>query len=332
MIQTESAGAPALTKPRLKFWKSPLFRYGFSAIVLAILLTIIPFHKVWAAMRTIPLWFGLAMLGCFLAAHLLGVEKWRLMINVAGAGLSYPQAVRCYYWGLFGNIFLPSMVGGDIVRAGMAFLFARSRPAVVLGSLIDRMQDMGSLMAVTLIGIALVPGSTSSRTRMVLWMTAGLLAACAALGVALLFFVPARRFSFKRRRTLVKVRRGVRSMARHPERMVFCFILGMILQTSLAIINCCLGNAIGLHLSPALWLFAWPLAKLTSLFGFTQGGIGVREAALVFLLLPFGAPADRTLAVGLTFQAILISGGLVAGIVAIGLGQIDALKTHRRSA
>jgi len=60
--------------------------------------------------------------------------------------------------------------------------------------------------------------------------------------------------------------------------------------------------------------------KLASLLPVTQGGIGVREAALAALAAPFGAPPAMTVAVGLVWETIIIVGGLVAGIIAYGLG------------
>jgi uncharacterized protein (TIRG00374 family) len=331
-MQTETAATAPATTPKRKFWKTPYFRYGVSLLVLVVLLRFIPFHKVLAAMRSVPPKVAVAVLICYLLVHLLGVQKWRMMINLAGAGVSFPQALRCYYWGLFGNIFLPSLVGGDLVRGGMAFFFARSKPAVVLGSLMDRMQDMGSLLAVTLIGVALIPGSTDARTRNILWITAGFLLAVGLAGLAVLFLVPVKRFSYKRRRTLVKVRHGARSMGRRPHVMILAFTLGIALQAGLTAINWWLGDVTGLHVSLAAWLFAWPLAKLTSLFGFTQGGLGVREATLVILLLPFGASRVGTLAAGLTFQAVLMTGGLIAGGIAMAMGRLQGLKTTGRQA
>jgi uncharacterized protein (TIRG00374 family) len=325
--QSDAAGSTIAPTAKRKFWKTPYFRYSVSILVLLVLLKFIPFHKVLDTMKSVPPGVAVAALVFYLLVHLVGVEKWRMMINLAGAGVSFPQALRCYYWGLFGNIFLPSLVGGDLVRAGMAFFFAKSKPAVVLGSLMDRMQDMGSLLAVTLIGVALIPGNTDARTRNILWITAGFLVAVSLVGAAVLFLVPVKRFSFKRRRTLVKVRHGARSMWRKPQTMILAFTFGMVLQAGLTAINWWLGDATGLHVSLAAWLFAWPLAKLTSLFGFTQGGLGVREATLVFLLMPFGAPGVKTLAVGLAFQAVLMTGGLIAGGIAMAMGRLEGLKT-----
>lgn len=311
------------SKAKPKFWRSPYFRYGGSTLVLLLLLTYLPHKQVFAAIGRIPPAAGLALLGVYLVLHLLGVVKWRLLINLAGADLTFPQTVRCYYWGLFGNIFLPSLVGGDLVRAGMAFLFSRSRAAIVLGSLMDRVQDVGGLLGVTLIGVLFLPGSLDHHTRRTIWMAAALLAVGGLAGVGSLFVIPARKFPFKARRIMVKLRRGVFSMYRSPGRMLLCFLVGMVLQVSQVMVNYALAEILGLHLPFSMWLFAWPLAKLSALLPVTQGGIGVREVALVSLLSSFGAPPVQVAAVGLTFQAIVITGGLVGGILATVMGRLS---------
>ena len=43
----------------------------------------------------------------------------------------------------------------------------------------------------------------------------------------------------------------------------------------------------------------------------------MREAALVALLAPFGAASHLVLAAGLVWEAVIISGGLVAGAAAL---------------
>jgi uncharacterized protein (TIRG00374 family) len=315
--------------PKPKLWRSPYLRFGGSALVLLLLLTYLPYRQVFSTIRRIPPTVGLALLAGYLLLHLLGVVKWRLLINLAGADLKFPQAVRCYYWGLFGNIFLPSLVGGDVVRGGMAFLFSRSRAAIVLGSLMDRVQDVAGLLAVTTIGVLLLPGSLDYQSHKKLWVIAAVLLAAGLLGLASLFVVPARKFPMKARRIMVKLRRGIRSMYRKPGRMFACFLMGMLLQVSQVAVNYCLGEIAGLHIGFAVWLFAWPLAKLSALVPLTQGGIGVREVALVSLMTPFGAPAVLTAAVGLTFQAIVITGGLIGGVLALAMGRLSSVAGKR---
>ncbi|MDP9170319.1 MAG: flippase-like domain-containing protein [Acidobacteriota bacterium] len=304
-----------------RYWRSLAIRVGGSAVMLALLLHFLPFQKLTSAMKSISPVLGLGLLAAYLSLHLLGVTKWRILINLAGARLTFLQAIRCYYLGLFGNIFLPSLVGGDFVRAGLAFRLSRNKPAIVLGSLIDRIQDTIGLLSVAAIGALMLPRSLDGHSRKVFWTVGALLVAGGLGALGALYVTPVRRFPFKVRRIMARVRGGIRSTYVRPSRVFLCFCLGMTIQTCLVGINFTLAEALGLRVAFYVWLFAWPLSKLSGLVPVTQGGIGVREVALVGLMSPFGAPAVLTAAVGLVFEAILISGGLIGGLASLLIGR-----------
>jgi len=314
--------------PKSGFWRSSILRIGGSSLILALLLTFLPFQQVWSAIKRLSPALGLGLLFVFLAIHLLGVVKWRLLINLAGADLNFFQAVRCYYGGLFGNTFLPSLVGGDLVRGGMAFVVSRSKTAVVLGSLVDRIQDVIGLAAIAATGAFLLPSSLDPQIRKIFWTVGGLLVFAGAAGVGSVFVLPVRKLPVIIRRIMVRLRRGIRSVQRHPGRVLLCFCLGIILQCCQVALNLWLGWICGLHLAFSLWLFAWPLAKLSALLPLTQGGIGVREAALVGLLAPFGASPALTAAAGLVFEAITIIGQLSAGAIALLMNRFSSVQNR----
>jgi glycosyltransferase 2 family protein len=93
------------------------------------------------------------------------------------------------------------------------------------------------------------------------------------------------------------------------------------IQTAFLLLSAQLAAYCGLGVSLRVWLFAWPLAKVAAILPLTQGGIGVREAALVALLAPFGAPGPLVLAAGVIWEAVVIAGGLLAGAVALALNR-----------
>ena len=101
--------------------------------------------------------------------------------------------------------------------------------------------------------------------------------------------------------------------------LVFGWMLGTAIQSTFLILTALLAISCGLLLPLRVWFFAWPLAKLAALLPLTQGGIGVREAALVGLLSPFGAPGHLVLAAGLVWEGVVIAGGLIAGLTAFAL-------------
>jgi uncharacterized protein (TIRG00374 family) len=121
----------------------------------------------------------------------------------------------------------------------------------------------------------------------------------------------------------VHVRTALRSTAQRPQAIVMAIALGMLLQTLLVVLNYLLGLTIGIDIPLYVWLFVWPLAKISGLAPVTQGGIGVREAAQVVLFAPFGVSGAMALAVGLVFEAIIILGGLLGGLIAFALGRRD---------
>ena len=97
-------------------------------------------------------------------------------------------------------------------------------------------------------------------------------------------------------------------------------LLGVLLQSLLVVLNWGLGLAIGIDIPVYVWLFVWPLAKISGLLPVTQGGIGVREAAQAVLFAPFGVSAARAVATGLVFEVVIIAGGLVGGAIALLIG------------
>src|ERR1700719_2788998 len=125
--------------------------------------------------------------------------------------------------------------------------------------------------------------------------------------------------SVRFRRRLARFRHALRSVSKKPRALVLGWLFGTCIQMAFLMLTAQLAAYCGLRLPLRSWLFAWPLAKLAAVLPLTQGGIGVREAALVGLLAPFGAPAHLVLAAGLVWEGVVIAGGLITGVVALVL-------------
>ena len=318
MCRTLSVNSPSDTRTPEKNWThaalQALLHYGGSALVLFLLFRFLSGRKIWQTLETLPAHLWIFVLTGYLATHCIGVTKWRLMVSVAGSSMKWRQAARCYFAGLFGSLFLPSLIGGDLVRAGMAMRIGRSKAGVLLGSLVDRSVDLVALGLLAGTGALLVPGSLDPKDRRIFLALAGIGLVGIAMAAIVAAFLPARRFSYRMRRRFVRVRIAARSMVGRPAAVFTALILALSAQTVFIVLNMALAEACGLHLAFRIWLFAWPLAKLSAAIPLTQGGIGLREAALAALLLPFGAPAVLSVAAGIAWEAVVIGGGIVAGL------------------
>jgi len=300
---------------------SAFLRIGGSILILGMLFLFLPFGDLLAALRRVPAVLWPLAIGSYLIAHFLGVMKWRMLTNASGAGLSFATALRAYYWGLFGTTFLPSVVGGDVVKVAAAMRGAKSRTGLVLGSVIDRILDVIGFVAIAGVGAVLSPRSLDPESRRVFISGGLLLVLLAILGAGSFLVLRLRVFSFRIRRTLVKIRQALRAASTRPLALALAFLLGIALQLLLIVINYQLGIAMGIGIPLYVWLFVWPLAKIAGLLPVTQGGIGVREAALAILLAPFGVAGAAAVAAGLAFQGVVIGGGLLAGLIVLTLGR-----------
>ncbi len=140
----------------------------------------------------------------------------------------------------------------------------RSKAGVLLGSLVDRSVDLVALGLLAGAGALLVPGSLDPKDRQIFVALAGIGLVGIAVAAAIAMFLPARRFSYRMRRRFVPVRIAARSMTRRPGAVFTALILALSAQTVFIVLNMALAEACGLHLAFGIWLFAWPLAKLSA--------------------------------------------------------------------
>jgi glycosyltransferase 2 family protein len=307
-------------------WLVVLLRWSAAFLVLGVLLHFLPVAPLRAALARVPLTRFLAVLIGYLMAHAIGIAKWRMVVNAAGAQLDLATSAQCYTGGLFGTLFLPSIIGGDVVRLAVG-LRRSPRPAAVLtGNVADRFLDVAAQAGLVLLGMFLLPGSLPPQLQFPSRGTWFALGGVILAVLALAFFLQrpllgGRSIHFRRR--LARLRHALRSVSRRPQILISGWLLGTFIQSAFLILTALLAVSCGLVLPLRVWLFAWPLAKLAAVLPLTQGGIGVREAALVALLAPFGAAATLVLAAGLVWEGIIIAGGLIAGALAFFLGRSE---------
>jgi uncharacterized protein (TIRG00374 family) len=304
---------------RSRAWFLTLIRWAAAFAVLGALFYFLPLAPLRAALAGVPAVRFAIVLFVYLGAHAAGIGKWKMVVNAAGAGLDLPTSAQCYFGGLFGTLFLPSIVGGDIVRMAVG-LRQSPRPAAVLaGNLVDRFLDVAAQATLVGAGLALLPGSlppefrSLARRMVIVSVVFGLAVVLAAVAFRRMI-LGGRSLRFRRR--LARFGHAFRAVRQKPHLLAAGWLTGVLIQATFILLNALLAISCGLFLPFRVWLFAWPLAKLAALLPLTQGGMGVREAVLVALLLPFGAPGTLVLASGLVWEGVVIAGGLLSGLAA----------------
>ncbi len=293
-----------------------ILRAVVSVAVVTVLVTVASTSGLREAFGQVRVSVWLASLAVFLAGHALNAWKYQQLLRDPHATL--PLCLRAHFAGLVANLGLPGVAGGDVVRATYLLPHGVRPKAATVASIIDRLIDTITLLGLIGAGILVagMPPALDPAAIGVRWpvVAAGVAALAAAAGYVVM----------KKRRgggagmagdlvAEVKARGGAIATA---------FLVTTFVQSAFVLTNVWMAGALGLDLGIAPWFIAWPLSKLISILPISLGGIGVREAALVSLLAPYGAPSAIVFASGLLWQGVLITSGLLGLAVGAALGPV----------
>ena len=295
-----------------------LVRLVLSLALLAVVFELVGGEEILDSMKSVRIGPWLAVLVGFLVLHVASAIKWRYFLSLSGARIPLIPTLQCYSAGLFGNLCLPSLVGGDVLRAGLAMRFTPEKEAVVLSTLIERLSDVGALVILTLLGMIAAPSAIGEIHRGAIdgfVLFAGMLISIVVGGFAAWFVmtkVPLRRMPRKAARFSIKALRAFRTIKSSPAKVLLGSLICVALQAGFVVLNIGLGDMMGMDLDASLWFMLWPLSKIASMLPVSLGGLGVREATFGLLVKPF-IDSKLAIAESLIWQTILVAGGLIAG-------------------
>ncbi|MGH3037305.1 MAG: lysylphosphatidylglycerol synthase transmembrane domain-containing protein [Gaiellaceae bacterium] len=295
-----------------------------SGVVLAFLLWQIDLGQTLDILRDSRWGYVAASFAIFVATTWLMAWRWWALLAARGVHEPYRWLLRMYFISYAAGQVLPTAVGGDAVRI---IEHARRRPdvrATVAGSVVME-RILGSVGTLVLVAIALaLAAGRYEGVRILVILELALLAALIVLGLLLFSrrlgrHLEERLFPLGRR---VKLEVPLQSLYRtmHEYRNVPRVLLEVLLVTVVAqlarvvAIWLC-GEAVGIDVSPVVYVILGPLLFLVQMVPFTLNGIGVREAFFVGFLGRFDVPPEAAFAAGFLFYAVSIAASVPGGFI-----------------
>jgi len=250
---------------------------------------------------------------------MVAIKRWQILLAVAGCATSFATAFRLSFLGLFFNLIVPGLTGGDVIKA---ILVVREHPERRADALMSVIVDRG-LGLLVLIGLAVSvtwwPGSRFHEVRLAVLLT--------FLGILFglwVFLAPLPRRVLKIERLLAKLPqkdriqaldRALRLYGSHPWKLAIAVVLSILNHGALAFGLFVLGRAFGdTQLSYPEYLGVASIANTISSIPIAPGGWGVGEAAYASLFHMLSAPATLGIAVSVTFRLLSMGMGLVGGL------------------
>jgi len=261
-----------------------------------------------------------------LIAKVIWTSRWQTVLKLNDIHRGFWELFGIIHIGLFFNNFLPSSVGGDAIR-GYYASNSRDGLAKSYGSLIIE-RTMGllalALMVVVAVSYAILDGTLQSSDVMLMVAGVGSLVLF-AFGALLLFwdgwhrllFVVAKEFP-KVSNILADLSASLKTFRRaNGYSQIMVVLSSMALQVVAVCFYLACARSLGISTPTVLFFVIIPTAIVIAMLPISLNGLGVRETALIALLVRQGVDETQVGAFAILALAISTAFSLVGGIVYI---------------
>jgi len=267
------------------------------------------------------------------AVEVLATVRWQMLLRIQGITLTWLRAFAIVMIGLFFNMFLPGLVGGDAVRLYLVFKYApRQKTRATLSVAMDRILGMLSILLLAGLSVGVRFGwlSRSAATLHIVYLVLALLAVgsvCVVLFFGAVHFGLLRKLSKRTpfRPAIIESGKALQLYGTYLGVMSVAFAITVVAHLVYYLSYYCAAQSLqgartaGLSLTDILSIM--PLVNTVTALPVSFGGVGVRETLFQELLgnLAHVPPAIAALTASLGF-VIQASWGLIgAGVYLVSL-------------
>ena len=268
-----------------------------------------------AFLRTIATLSPLVYLGCallYLLGYLISVVRWQRLLAAESIRLPFGRLCLVYFEGAFFNLFLPTLIGGDIVRGFAIYKITGGHPASLASILLDRLSGFAALILISLFslgtGFKKIP---NPQIGVMVLCVAGAFLVLLTLLVnnrmkdwagGLLRVVGLARFQ-ARLQGLVDAIHRYRG---HRLVLLQACLLSVILQGLIIVTYAVVGWSMRIDI-PLIYFFIFvPLVTVVSMLPVSLAGLGVRESGVVYFFSLVGVDAATSLSMSLVWFSLTV--------------------------
>lgn len=144
-----------------------LLRGAGSLLAIGLLIFLIAqqgWDEIAAAVGQIPLWRFLLATALVFVSRFFVIGRWHVLLRSADVRIPYSRSAALTFTGLFASNFLPTTIGGDVVRFAGAVEMGYGSSLILASLVADRLIGMLGMAMVLPLGLAALWSSMMGRT------------------------------------------------------------------------------------------------------------------------------------------------------------------------
>jgi uncharacterized membrane protein YbhN (UPF0104 family) len=300
----------------------PCLKAGVSVALLALLFSKVDVARLWTVARTASIpWLVLA-LALYFGMILISAWRWGLLLRAQHILYPFRGLTSSFLVATFFNNFLPSNIGGDVIRITDTAPAAGSKTLATTVVLIDRGIGLLGLALVAAMGASagLGPAKVGPVGPGMLW---------AGFGVAAMLATPALLNPEGFTRILQPLRvlhpewvgerleRLTAALSRFkesPAALASCFVGAIGVQVTLVGFYLAIAHSLQIPITFAQLAVIVPISFIVQMVPVSMNGFGVREATFGFYFTRLGLPLESALLVSFIGAGLVLLFSLSGGV------------------
>lgn len=109
--------------------------------------------ELFSALRRVSITYFIFAFLALLVSRMFAATRWYVLLRSAGVKISLLRAIMLMFTGNFSSNFLPSTIGGDVVRLGGAMQMGYDRAICLASLVVDRLIGMAGMILVLPLGL-----------------------------------------------------------------------------------------------------------------------------------------------------------------------------------
>ena len=303
--------------PPWRFWLKLLV----SLALLAFLFSRTDLQAIRALFRSLRVPLLLSAVALYLLAQIVSTYRWRCLLQAEQINLSTWRLFLLYLEGMFFNLMLPTVIGGDIVRGYQIFRLTQQKESSLASILVERLSGYVALVMIAC--IALILGYSRIHDPVTVWLTvataAGIIGIIAGLlndQLQILFFRLLNRTGLGRfHEALQRFHGALRRYWKHRRALLQAVGLSLILQSLVIMIFYLISRSLNLSVPLRYFFLFVPLISVVSMLPISVAGLGVREGSSVYFFAKVGLDSAGAISLSLLWFAVTACCSGLGGIV-----------------
>ena len=308
---------------RIRNTLSVLLRIGVSVLLLILLFKFnkIDLQVLIHDIRCTDKWLLTAGFLFFFLGYFLGFLRWQMLLKTVGINIPLKRLIGSFSGGIFFSIFLPSTIGGDLVRAADLAEHTKKAKEVIATVFLDRLS--GYIGLVFLIMPALLFGRALVLDKVVFTSVSVIIIVLVIMLLVLFnnsIYSRISKFlsspgSGKIKETIKNMHQEIHVFRNHKRLIILNLFISFIIQFVSPISVYFISLALGIKINFIYFVIFLPIIGAITLLPIAIGGLGLREGLFVLYFAKAGVVKQLALAMSLLSFSFVLFYGAIGGLI-----------------